>query len=91
VALGELDAMVRRTVELARARIGLARAAIFLVDGARQLMLGTWGTDLQGAIVDEHHVMYDVSDTDREAFRRAQADEAHMTPREYCAGMAESG
>jgi AraC-like DNA-binding protein len=72
LALDDPDAILRRAVELARARIGLARAAIFLFDRSRDLMLGTWGSDLRGAIVDEHQIMYAVGDTDRAAFRRAQ-------------------
>ena len=47
-------------------------------------MLGTWGTDISGALVDEHHIMYDVSDTDREAFRRAEEEGAHFTVFENC-------
>ena len=47
-------------------------------------MLGTWGTDISGAIVDEHHIMYDVSDTDREAFRRAEEEGEHFTVFENC-------
>ena len=58
LALEDPDAILRRAVELARERIGLARAAIFLLDRARNLMLGTWGSDLNGALVDEHQIMY---------------------------------
>ncbi|HMF41257.1 MAG TPA: helix-turn-helix transcriptional regulator [Polyangia bacterium] len=80
----EPDAILRRAVELAIERIGLKRAGIFLLDRQRSAMLGTWGTDLGGAIVDEHHIMYDVSDTDREAFRRAEEEGAHFTVFENC-------
>ncbi len=72
LSLGNTDALLRRSVEVARKRIGLRRAAIFLYDGARDMMLGTWGTDLHGAIVDEHQIMYTLSDIDREALRRAK-------------------
>ena len=80
----EPDAILRRAVELAIERIGLRRAGIFLLDRQRSAMLGTWGTDLAGAIVDEHHIMYDVSDTDREAFRRAEEEGEHFTVFENC-------
>src|SRR5215831_14354004 len=63
-ALEEPDAIIRRAVELARVRIGVARAGIFLFDKARDLMLGTWGSDLSGRLVDEHHLMYAVSGPD---------------------------
>src|SRR4029079_10080551 len=77
--LDEPDAILRRAVELALERIGLVNVASCLLDRQRNAMLGTWGTDLLGAIVDEHHIMYDVSDTDREAFRRAEEEAAHFT------------
>jgi AraC-like DNA-binding protein len=74
-ALDDRDAILRRTVELARERIGFARAGILLLDRSRNLMLGTWGTNLRGRIVDERKIMYAVNDVDRETFRRA--DEGH--------------
>ena len=52
---------------------------MFLLDEPRNLMLGTWGTDLKGAIVDEHHVMYEMGDNDREVFRRAAVEGGHFT------------
>ena len=83
-ALEDPDAIIRRAVELARKRIGLARVAIFLYDKARDLMLGTWGSDLHGRLVDEHQIMYAVSDPDREAFRRADVEGAHFTVFDDC-------
>ena len=41
LALEEPDAILRRSVEVARKRVGLRRAAIFLYDSARDMMLGT--------------------------------------------------
>jgi AraC-like DNA-binding protein len=84
LAVDDADQILKRAVELALERIGLMRAGVFLFDRHRNLMLGTWGTDLQGAIVDEHHIMYDVSDTDREAFRRAEAEGQHFTVFDNC-------
>jgi len=84
LALDDSDAILRRAVELARERIGLDRVGLFLLDRARNLMLGTWGTDFQGKAVDEHHIMYEVSDTDREAFRRYEEEGAHFTVFENC-------
>ena len=84
LALDDPDAILKRAAELALERIGLKRAGIFLLDRHRNAMLGTWGTDIAGAIVDEHHIMYDVSDTDREAFRRAEEEGAHFTVFENC-------
>jgi AraC-like DNA-binding protein len=84
LVLEDPDAILRRAVELARHRIGLARAGIFLFDVSHDVMLGTWGTDLQGAVVDERHIMYDVSDTDREALRRAEEEAAHFTVFDNC-------
>jgi AraC-like DNA-binding protein len=83
-ALEDPDAIIRRAVELARTRIGLARAAIFLFDKARDLMLGTWGSDLRGWLVDEHQIMYAVAEPDREAFRRAEEEGGHFTIFDDC-------
>jgi AraC-like DNA-binding protein len=84
LALDDPDLILRRAVELALSRIGLRKAGIFLLDRPRNLMLGTWGTDLSGGVVDEHHIMYDVSDTDREAFRRAEEQGEHFTVFDDC-------
>ena len=84
VVLDDPDAILRRAVEVAHKRVGLDRAAIFLIDRERNLMLGTWGSDLRGGIVDERHIMYEVSQTDREAFRRSEQDGAHFTVFNNC-------
>jgi AraC-like DNA-binding protein len=84
LVLNDKDAMIRRTVELARDRIGLTRAGLFLYDEERQAMLGTWGMDIRGRLVDEHHVMYDIGDTDREVFRRETVDGVHFTVIDNC-------
>jgi AraC-like DNA-binding protein len=83
-ALDDPDLILRRAIELTRDRIGLIRAGIFVLDRARNLMLGSWGMDLHGQVVDEHHIMYDVSDTDREAFRRSEQAGEHFTVFENC-------
>lgn len=84
LALEGTDAILRRAVELAIERIGLKRVGIFLLDRQRNAMLGTWGTDIAGTLVDEHNIMYDVSETDKEAFRRAEEQGAHFTVFENC-------
>jgi AraC-like DNA-binding protein len=84
LALEDPDAILRRSVQVAREAIGLARAAIFLFDRSRNMMLGTWGTDLKGAMVDEHQIMYSLSETDREAFRRAKEEGARFTVFDDC-------
>ena len=71
MALNDVDAMLKRATEIALERIGLERVGIYLLDAPRNLMLGTWGTDLTGNVVDEHHVMYQPGEADREVFRRA--------------------
>lgn len=81
--LDEVDNVLRRTVELARSQLGLRRVALFLLDEQRDLMLGTWGTDLQGQTVDEHQVMYELGKSDREAFERAR-EGSHFTVFDNC-------
>ena len=71
LALDDSDAIVKRTVEIARERVGLTRVGIWLYDEPRGRMLGTWGTDLDGATVDEHFLMYDANEHSLELFRRA--------------------
>jgi GAF domain-containing protein len=84
VALDDVDIIARRAVELARSCIGLDRVGLFLLDEAGSSMLGTWGTDLQGEITDEHHVMYELGQGDREAYQRAVTGVARWTVFEDC-------
>jgi len=83
-ALDQPDDIIRRAVELGRDRIGLVRTAIFVLDRRRGLMLGTWGSDLNGALVDERDIMYAVSATDRQTFERAEQGRAHFTVFDRC-------
>ena len=80
----DTDLVLRRAIELARDRIGLKRAGIFVLDPSRNVMLGTWGMDLACAVVDEHHVIYDLCETDQEALRRSEDERAHFTVFENC-------
>ncbi len=82
--LDDADAVLRRAVELARDRVGLKRVGIFLLDSSRNLMLGTWGMDISSAVVDEHHVIYELCATDREALRRAECQGAPFTVFDNC-------
>jgi AraC-like DNA-binding protein len=91
LAIENPDAVLRMAVEVAREKIGLVRSAIFLLDGSRQMMLGTWGTDLQGTVVDEHRIMFSLGATDREAFRRAREEGAHFTVFDDCPIMEHRG
>ncbi len=84
LAIDDPERVLQRAVALARERIGLERVGLFMLDRARNLMLGTWGTDLHGEIVDEHNIMYEVCPTDREAFKRAEEEGAHFTVFENC-------
>jgi AraC-like DNA-binding protein len=78
------DAIVRRAIELARARIGLRRVGVFLLDDTGSQMLGTWGSDLQGELVDEHHVMYEFGASGVDVFRRAELEGQHFTVLDNC-------
>src|SRR5579863_8211569 len=83
-ALDDTDLILRRAIELARDRIGLKRVGIFVLDPSRKVMLGTWGMDLSCTVVDEHHVIYDLCETDQEALRRAADEGVHFTVFENC-------
>jgi AraC-like DNA-binding protein len=67
-----LDRLLRCSVDFARNVIHLERAAIFLLESASKAMVGTWGTSAAGETVDEHDIMYDFGDLDREIFARAE-------------------
>lgn len=75
-SLAHPDDVLRRAVELARERIGWARTAVFLVDEGEDCLLGTWGTDIDGRTVDEHHVMATVTGDVHHAFRQATTGRA---------------
>ena len=83
-ALDDTDLILRRAIELARDRIGLKRAGIFVLDPSRRVMLGTWGMDLSCTVVDEHQVIYDLCGTDEEALRRSADERIHFTVFENC-------
>ncbi len=83
-SLDDTDLILRRAIELARDRIGLRRAGVFVFDRLRNLMLGTWGMDLSCAVIDEHHVIYDLAGTDLEALRRSEGGEAPFTVFDNC-------
>ncbi len=84
LTVDDIDTILRRAVELSREKMGLTRVAIFLLDKERDLMLGTWGTNLKGETVDEHRVMYQLGESDREVFRRAETDGVPFTVIDNC-------
>jgi AraC-like DNA-binding protein len=80
----EADALLRRAVEFALDPVGLVRAGLYLYDEPADLMLGTWGTDLEGRVIDEHHAMFELGANGRRVFERAQSGEAYWTVVENC-------
>jgi methylphosphotriester-DNA--protein-cysteine methyltransferase len=83
-AIEDTDALLKRTVELALGTIGLQRAGAYLYDRSLDIMLGTWGTDLERNVVDEHHAMFRLDDSGRRVFARALTGEAHWTVVDDC-------
>jgi AraC-like DNA-binding protein len=73
------DDLAKRAVELALTAVGLTRAGIYFYDDRLDLMVGTWGTDLRRAVVDEHFAMFRVDDAGRSSFTRAMSGEALWT------------
>jgi len=82
--LNDVDALLKRTVELALHPIGLVRAGLYLFDEQLRLMLGSWGTDLRRRVVDEHHSMFQIDEPGLQVFARAMSGEAHWTVAEDC-------
>src|SRR5262245_13516317 len=76
-ACADTDSMLKKSVELARTRLGLERVGIYLseklADGTIA-MRGTWGTGRAGETTDEHRLWHEISTTDCEILRRTQVD-----------------
>ncbi len=79
VACDHADVMLKRAVEIARERIGLARVSVYMRDEPCGVMRGTWGTDLEGVTIDEHSITYDFSPSDRGVYQRAARDGVFWT------------
>lgn len=79
LACDRIDTILRRAVELARERVGLRRVAIFLRDKANGVMRGTWGTDLDGATVDEHFIAFELCQGHEEMYERAAHEGIYWT------------
>ena len=58
-AIDELDLFYRRTVELGLERLGFERLALFLNENGQAV--GTYGTDAQGHLTDEHSIRFEPS------------------------------
>jgi PAS domain S-box-containing protein len=56
-----LDTVYRRTVELAREKLGLERCGLVLLDTSSEYLLGTYGTDEHGGTTDERAARISVS------------------------------
>jgi AraC-like DNA-binding protein len=67
------DRLLLHAVEFARNAIRLERSAIFVMDVPNRVMVGSWGTDANGATVDEHALTFQFGAIDREVFARAEA------------------
>ncbi len=82
--LNDVDALLKRAVELVLDPIGLVRAGLYLFDEQLGLMLGTWGTDLRRRVIDEHHSMFQIDEPGRRVLERAMSGEAQWTVVEDC-------
>ncbi len=84
VAADNVDQMLRCAAEIARKGVGLERVGIFLLDDAKQRMLGSWGSDIGGRIVDEHHVAFDCDERLAAVFQRAESEGELFSVFENC-------
>jgi AraC-like DNA-binding protein len=82
--INDMDALLKRAVELAIHTIGLIRAGLYLYDDQLDLMLGSWGTDLRRKVTDEHHAMFQLDEAGHHVLQRAMSGEAHWTVAENC-------
>lgn len=65
-ACRDADSLLRLATQLARERMGLERVAFYMRDhrAGRAIIRGTWGTDMQGEISDEHALFHELSKSD---------------------------
>jgi AraC-like DNA-binding protein len=79
LACDHIDAIIRCAVEIARDRVGLDRVAVFLLDEPHGVMRGTWGTDLDGATIDEHHISFNLWPGHEALFEHGARDGIYWT------------
>lgn len=79
LACADIDEALHLAVSVARERIGLVRVGVFLRDEDHRVMRGTWGTDLKGATVDEHDVIYAMWEGDKETQEAAWRQGTYWT------------
>jgi AraC-like DNA-binding protein len=70
----ETNGMLRLAIELARSRLGLERAGLFLRDrgSERIVMRGTWGTGAHGETTDERALFHEFAPRDYQALLGAR-------------------
>jgi AraC-like DNA-binding protein len=92
VASRDTDGMLRRSVELARERLGLERVGLYLRDPkeSRLIFRGTWGTGAKGETTDERGLHYECSPEDYEALRCTQQNGALWLYFEHARHFAEA-
>ena len=73
VSYRDADTIQRRTVELARDRLGLERVAFFLL-GEDDQLCGTFGTGPSGETTDERDIVFALGESHREAMSRSLAE-----------------
>ena len=56
--INELDTFYKRAIELGLERLGFERLALFLYDPEDGSAQGTYGTDAQGKLSEEHHLRF---------------------------------
>jgi AraC-like DNA-binding protein len=91
VASRDTDGMLRRSVELARDRLGLERVGLYLRDPkeTRLIFRGTWGTGALGETTDERGLHYECSADDYEALKHTQQNGALWLYYEHARHFAE--
>lgn len=92
VASRDTDGMLRRSVELARERLGLERVGLYLRDPreSRLIFRGTWGTGAHGETTDERGLHYECAADDYEVLRHTQQNGALWLYFEHARHFAEA-
>jgi AraC-like DNA-binding protein len=78
------DDLAKRAIEIAIGPVGLVRAGLYFYDARLDLMVGTWGTNLRGQVVDEHHAMFRLGERGGWALARGLSGKAVWTMIDDC-------
>ncbi len=67
----DMDSLMRRAVDLPRTMLGLDRAGLFLIINNGEDFAGTYGTNTDGKIIDQHDLISNIGDLYHDAIEKS--------------------